>query len=67
MQAAARRTQRAWELGEIGLAEKLLAARQVRDLTYQELAARADAHEAQLRMRIDAHDLWHAERDGEGR
>ncbi len=67
MQAAARRTQRAWELGEIGLAEKLLAARQVRDLTYQELAARADAHEAQLRMRIDAHDLWHAERDVAGR
>ena len=59
MQAAANRTHRAWELGEMGLAERLLAARRAREMASQELAARADAHEAQLRVRIDSHDLWH--------
>jgi hypothetical protein len=49
----------AWELGETGLAERLLAARRARELAYQELTARAEAHEAQLRVRIDSHDLWH--------
>jgi outer membrane protein TolC len=60
MRAAAGRTHRAWELGETGLAERLLAARREREMAYQELAARAAAHEAQLRVRIDSHDLWHA-------
>lgn len=59
MRAAADRTQRAWELGETGLAERLLAARRAREMAYQELGARAEAHEAQLRVRIDSHDLWH--------
>ncbi|GFE82085.1 hypothetical protein GCM10011487_40850 [Steroidobacter agaridevorans] len=61
MRAAANRIQRAWELGEIGLAERLLSARRAREMAYQELSARAAAHEAQLRVRIDAHDLWHPE------
>jgi outer membrane protein TolC len=61
MQAAANRTQRAWELGETGLAERLLAARRAREMAYQELSARVAAHEAQLRVRIDSHDLWHPE------
>lgn len=59
MRAAAHRTHRAWELGETGLAERLLAARRARELALQELAARAEAHDAQLRVRIDSHDLWH--------
>ena len=59
MRAAANRTHRAWELGETGLAERLLAARRAREMAYQELSARATAHEAQLRVRIDSHDLWH--------
>jgi hypothetical protein len=59
MQAAADRTQRAWELGETGLAERLLAARRAREMAYQELGARAEAHQAQLRVRIDGHELWH--------
>jgi cobalt-zinc-cadmium efflux system outer membrane protein len=59
MRAAADRTHRAWELGETGLAERLLSARRAREMAYQELAARADAHEAQLKVRIDSHDLWH--------
>lgn len=59
MRAAASRTHRAWELGETGLAERLLAARRAREMAYQELGARASAHEAQLRVRIDSHDLWH--------
>jgi outer membrane protein TolC len=59
MKAAANRTHRAWELGETGLAERLLAARRAREMAYQELSARASAHEAQLRVRIDSHDLWH--------
>lgn len=59
MRAAANRTHRAWELGETGLAERLLAARRAREMAYQEVSARATAHEAQLRVRIDSHDLWH--------
>ncbi|MDY6949050.1 MAG: TolC family protein [Pseudomonadota bacterium] len=59
MRAAATRTYRAWELGETGLAERLLAARRAREMTYQELEARAEALDAQLRVRIDSHDLWH--------
>ncbi len=61
MRAAANRIQRAWELGEIGLAERLLSARRARETAYQEVSARAAAHEAQLRVRIDGHDLWHRE------
>lgn len=61
MRAAANRTHRAWELGETGLAERLLAARRAREMAYQELGARVAAHEAQLRVRIDSHDLWHPE------
>jgi cobalt-zinc-cadmium efflux system outer membrane protein len=59
MRTAANRTHRAWELGETGLAERLLAARRAREMAYQELSARATAHETQLRVRIDSHDLWH--------
>lgn len=53
------RQRRAWELGEIGLAERLQAERLSAAAAGAELRARADAHEARLRMLIDAHALWH--------
>lgn len=58
MSAAADRVHRAWELGEAGLADRLLAERRARETAYEELSARVDAHEAQLRVRIESRDLW---------
>ena len=56
---SAARQRRAWELGEIGLAERLQAERLAADAALAELRARADAHETRLRVLIDAHELWH--------
>lgn len=64
MNTAAARIHRAWELGETGLADRLLAERRARETAYQELSARADAHETQLRVRIESLDLWHVPRTG---
>jgi outer membrane protein TolC len=56
--ASLARQRRAYELGEIGLAERLQAERLDADAALVELRARADAHEALLRVRVDGHTLW---------
>jgi len=65
MQAAAqsvaqhlRRAQRAYELGETGLAELLLSVRSATETLHEERLARLEAHEALARLAIDAHELW---------
>lgn len=59
--ASLARQRRAYELGEIGLAERLQAERLDVESALAELRARADAHEAALRVRVDSHELWHPE------
>lgn len=59
--ASLARQRRAYELGEIGLAERLQAERLDVESALTELRARADAHEAALRVRVDSHELWHPE------
>ena len=59
--ASLARQRRAYELGEIGLAERLQAERLDIESALAELRARADAHEAALRVRVDSHELWHPE------
>jgi cobalt-zinc-cadmium efflux system outer membrane protein len=65
MQAAAeqaarylQRAQRAYELGETGLAELLMSVSSCTETLYEERAARLEAHEALARLRVDAHELW---------
>ncbi|HQR03604.1 MAG: TolC family protein [Proteobacteria bacterium] len=55
---AARLLERAQTLGEAGLAEVILARRQAHEAELQALAARVDAREADLRIRLDIHALW---------
>ncbi len=50
--------QRAHELGELGLAEALLARRQALDAQLQAEQARLTANEAIARLLLDAHRLW---------
>ena len=57
-QAAADRTARGQELGAIDLAEALLARRLAHDAQRQEIAARADAIRALIKLQIDAHMMW---------
>ncbi|WP_353229975.1 TolC family protein [Novosphingobium sp.] len=52
------KTRRGQQLGEINLAEVLLAERMVHDAARAEVLARADAMRALTRIRIDAHELW---------
>ncbi|MDE2503080.1 MAG: TolC family protein, partial [Burkholderiales bacterium] len=59
--AASQRTRRAWELGEAPLAEYLLAERSQRQARLAEALARVDALQALLQLRVDTHELWHAE------
>lgn len=59
--AAATRSRRAWELGEIGLGEYLLAQRGELQARLAESQARIDALEAALQVRVDGHELWHPE------
>ena len=61
--ASLARQRRAWELGEIGLAERLQAERLSADAALTELRARADAHEALLRVQVDGHTLWDWEQE----
>ncbi len=61
--ASVARQRRAWELGEIGLAERLQAERLDAESALAELRARADAHEARLRVLVDSHELWHEQDD----
>lgn len=56
---SASRTERAYTLGESGLAELLLARRSALEAALAERGAAIDATEAMAMVRIDAHDLWH--------
>jgi outer membrane protein TolC len=58
--AAVTRTRRAWELGEASLGEYLLAQRNLHQARLAEAQARVDALQAALRVRVDAHQLWHS-------
>jgi outer membrane protein TolC len=56
--AAAGRTEQGNALGHIDLADLLYARRQARETRRAEIEARAEAHRAITRLRIDAHALW---------
>lgn len=58
-QAAADRTQRGYVLGELDLAQTLMANRQLNDARRAEITARVQAWRAVTRLRLDSHDLWH--------
>jgi len=52
------RMQRAYELGDQGLTELLIARRQDYDVRRSEARARAAAHAAILQLMIDSHRIW---------
>jgi outer membrane protein TolC len=52
------RMQRAYELGDQGLTELLVAQRQDFDVRRAEVRARGAAHSAVLQLMIDAHRIW---------
>ncbi|MDR2876879.1 MAG: TolC family protein [Chromatiales bacterium] len=52
------RQHRAYELGEISLAERLQVERLDAEAALTELRARVDAHEALLRVKVDGHAIW---------
>ena len=52
------RMRRAYELGDLGLTELLIAERQDFDIRRTELRARAASHSAILQLLIDAHRIW---------
>jgi cobalt-zinc-cadmium efflux system outer membrane protein len=54
------RAERAHALGELDLAQRLLALRQLHEARANERAALIEAHRALARLRIDAHALWAA-------
>lgn len=56
---SADKTDRAYTLGESGLAELLAARRVELEAALDERNAKLDAIETVARVRIDAHDLWH--------
>ncbi len=53
------RDERAYALGESGLAELLAARRTALDAALAERRAAVDVIEAVARVRIDAHEMWH--------
>lgn len=55
---AAERTARGQELGAIDLADALLARRQAHDAARLEVAARAEAIRAVIKLEIDSHVIW---------
>lgn len=59
--AALTKMRRGQELGEIDLADRLLAERMVHDAFRGEVAARTEALRAITKLRIDSHDLWLAD------
>ncbi|MEO7066868.1 MAG: TolC family protein [Rhodanobacter sp.] len=61
---SASKTERAYTLGESGLAELLVARRGELEAALAERSGAVDAIEAVARVRIDAHDLWHEHTDG---
>lgn len=58
-EASAAKSERAYALGESGLAEVLAAQRQAREAALAERRANVDATEAVTRVQVDAHELWH--------
>jgi outer membrane protein, heavy metal efflux system len=58
---ATRRIRRGWELGELPLADWLLAERTHRQIAMAEASARVDAERARLLVLVDSHELWHDE------
>jgi outer membrane protein TolC len=56
--AAADAIGRAYEAGELGMAELLAARRQQLDARLEAATASLDAHEALARLRLDAHQVW---------
>ena len=58
-----RKAERAYDLGEIGLATLLISVISASETIYEERQARLDAQEALARLRIDAHELWAPEHD----
>lgn len=56
---SANKTERAYTLGESGLAELLVARRGELEAALAERSAVVDAIESVALVRIDAHDLWH--------
>lgn len=56
---SASKTERAYTLGESGLAELLVARRGELEAALAERSAAVDVIETVARVRIDAHDLWH--------
>lgn len=64
--ASAAKSERAYALGESGLAEVLAAQRLARETALAERRANVDAIEAVTRVEVDAHERWHRHEDGEG-
>jgi cobalt-zinc-cadmium efflux system outer membrane protein len=56
--SALQKIRRGQQLGEISLADVLIAERMVHDALRAEAIARTDAMRALTRIRIDAHELW---------
>ncbi len=59
VRASTGKVRRAYALGEAGIAELIAAQRQEQDSALAEAEARANALEAALLIRVDAHELWH--------
>ncbi|MGY0504430.1 TolC family protein [Luteimonas sp. e5] len=57
---ASQRIHRGWQLGELALADWLLAERTRAAIALAETQARIAAEEARLRVLVDSHELWHA-------
>jgi hypothetical protein len=64
--AALLKTRRGQQMGELGLAEVLLAERMMHDAFRAEAIARIDALRAITKIRIDSHQLWIGDDDGGG-
>ena len=63
---SAAKSERAYALGESGLAEVLVVQRLAREAALAELRAKVDAIEAVARVEVDAHERWHRHEDGAG-
>ncbi|MCB5425019.1 TolC family protein [Altererythrobacter sp. CC-YST694] len=59
--AALAKMRKGYELGEIDLADRLLAERMVHDAFRAEATARTEAQRAITKIRIDSHQLWLAD------
>lgn len=57
--ASAAKAERAYALGEAGLAEVLAARRVEQEAALAERRAAVDAQEAVARVEVDAHEMWH--------